>query len=236
MAGRVYEFSLKTFKILSFFIPYSLHRSRAFPTPCPPSIPTTIATTKSLPLPCSRKGASSLAGCASFVSCSHRPVLTFTTRQGLRSLSVSFNSAYSYPPIHSLPPSLYHSRRRIKCDEGHPCQACLSAGSPCTFEEPCKRSHPHKSKCVPIIMLISFGSSSHFTGEQPLWKTGCTILKLLSRRSLLQCLRPEATLASPHLGQCHRWTLPPVPSPRSSSRRILTLQVYHLPPSMFSLC
>ncbi|TFY70865.1 hypothetical protein EVG20_g2137 [Dentipellis fragilis] len=37
-------------------------------------------------------------------------------------------------------------RRRIKCDEGHPCQACLGASSACTFEEPGKRSHPHKSK------------------------------------------------------------------------------------------
>ncbi|KAJ7779119.1 fungal-specific transcription factor domain-containing protein [Mycena metata] len=38
------------------------------------------------------------------------------------------------------------SRRRIKCDEGHPCQACLAASSACTFEEPGKRTHPHKSK------------------------------------------------------------------------------------------
>ncbi|ESK92515.1 nuclear protein [Moniliophthora roreri MCA 2997] len=37
-------------------------------------------------------------------------------------------------------------RRRIKCDEGTPCQACLAANSPCTFEEPGKRTHPHKSK------------------------------------------------------------------------------------------
>ncbi|KIY48461.1 hypothetical protein FISHEDRAFT_43345 [Fistulina hepatica ATCC 64428] len=37
-------------------------------------------------------------------------------------------------------------RRRIKCDEGHPCQACLTANAACTFEEPGKRSHPHKSK------------------------------------------------------------------------------------------
>ncbi|KAK2467633.1 hypothetical protein APHAL10511_000488 [Amanita phalloides] len=37
-------------------------------------------------------------------------------------------------------------RRRIKCDEGHPCQACLTANSACTFEEPGKRTHPHKSK------------------------------------------------------------------------------------------
>lgn len=37
-------------------------------------------------------------------------------------------------------------RRRIKCDEGHPCQSCLSASSACTFEEPGKRTHPHKSK------------------------------------------------------------------------------------------
>ncbi|KAF7975571.1 hypothetical protein HWV62_9271 [Athelia sp. TMB] len=37
-------------------------------------------------------------------------------------------------------------RRRIKCDEGHPCQACISANSSCTFEEPGKRTHPHKSK------------------------------------------------------------------------------------------
>ncbi|OSX62312.1 hypothetical protein POSPLADRAFT_1143806 [Postia placenta MAD-698-R-SB12] len=38
------------------------------------------------------------------------------------------------------------SRRRIKCDEGHPCQSCLTSNSPCTFEEPGKRTHPHKSK------------------------------------------------------------------------------------------
>ncbi|KAJ7209427.1 hypothetical protein C8J57DRAFT_328556 [Mycena rebaudengoi] len=37
-------------------------------------------------------------------------------------------------------------RRRIKCDEGHPCQACLAASSSCTFEEPGKCTHPHKSK------------------------------------------------------------------------------------------
>ncbi|CAK5276709.1 unnamed protein product [Mycena citricolor] len=37
-------------------------------------------------------------------------------------------------------------RRRIKCDEGHPCQACLAANSACTFEEQGKRTHPHKSK------------------------------------------------------------------------------------------
>jgi len=37
-------------------------------------------------------------------------------------------------------------RRRIRCDEGHPCQSCLTSNSPCTFEEPGKRTHPHKSK------------------------------------------------------------------------------------------
>ncbi|KAH7091758.1 fungal-specific transcription factor domain-containing protein [Auriculariales sp. MPI-PUGE-AT-0066] len=37
-------------------------------------------------------------------------------------------------------------RRRIKCDEGHPCQSCITANSSCTFEETGKRSHPHKSK------------------------------------------------------------------------------------------
>ncbi|EJF61621.1 hypothetical protein DICSQDRAFT_60279 [Dichomitus squalens LYAD-421 SS1] len=37
-------------------------------------------------------------------------------------------------------------RRRIKCDEGHPCQSCLTSSSACTFEEPGKRTHPHKSK------------------------------------------------------------------------------------------
>ncbi|KAH9925726.1 fungal-specific transcription factor domain-containing protein [Fomitopsis serialis] len=37
-------------------------------------------------------------------------------------------------------------RRRIKCDEGHPCQSCLTSNSSCTFEEPGKRTHPHKSK------------------------------------------------------------------------------------------
>ncbi|KAJ7209424.1 hypothetical protein C8J57DRAFT_359462 [Mycena rebaudengoi] len=42
-------------------------------------------------------------------------------------------------------------RRRIKCDEGHPCQACLAASSSCTFEEPGKRTHPHKSKCTATL-------------------------------------------------------------------------------------
>ncbi|KAF8581867.1 hypothetical protein K439DRAFT_1653947 [Ramaria rubella] len=37
-------------------------------------------------------------------------------------------------------------RRRIKCDEGHPCQSCLSSHSPCTFEEPGKRTQHAKSK------------------------------------------------------------------------------------------
>ncbi|THH07519.1 hypothetical protein EW145_g3327 [Phellinidium pouzarii] len=37
-------------------------------------------------------------------------------------------------------------RRRIKCDEGLPCQSCTVANSACTFEEPGKRTHPHKSK------------------------------------------------------------------------------------------
>ncbi|KIJ56249.1 hypothetical protein M422DRAFT_219387 [Sphaerobolus stellatus SS14] len=37
-------------------------------------------------------------------------------------------------------------RRRIKCDEGHPCQSCLSSHSPCTFEEPGKRTQHSKSK------------------------------------------------------------------------------------------
>ncbi|KZS87357.1 hypothetical protein SISNIDRAFT_460970 [Sistotremastrum niveocremeum HHB9708] len=42
--------------------------------------------------------------------------------------------------------SLLVRRRRIRCDEGHPCQSCLTANSACTFEEPGKRTHPHKSK------------------------------------------------------------------------------------------
>ncbi|KAF8528468.1 fungal-specific transcription factor domain-containing protein [Hysterangium stoloniferum] len=37
-------------------------------------------------------------------------------------------------------------RRRIKCDEGHPCQSCLSSHSACTFEEPGKRTQHSKSK------------------------------------------------------------------------------------------
>ncbi|KIM26157.1 hypothetical protein M408DRAFT_33395, partial [Serendipita vermifera MAFF 305830] len=37
-------------------------------------------------------------------------------------------------------------RRRIRCEESTPCASCVAAGSPCTFEEPGKKSHPHKSK------------------------------------------------------------------------------------------
>lgn len=46
----------------------------------------------------------------------------------------------------TLRPLVLSSRRRIKCDEGHPCQSCLGANAACTFEEPGKRTHPHKSK------------------------------------------------------------------------------------------
>lgn len=37
-------------------------------------------------------------------------------------------------------------RRRIKCDEGHPCKSCTNSNSSCTFEEVGKKSLPHKSK------------------------------------------------------------------------------------------
>ncbi|KAI1792309.1 hypothetical protein LXA43DRAFT_1007556 [Ganoderma leucocontextum] len=49
-------------------------------------------------------------------------------------------------------------RRRIKCDEGHPCQSCLTSNSACTFEEPGKRTHPHKSKYV--ILIRSFATNA----------------------------------------------------------------------------
>lgn len=53
-------------------------------------------------------------------------------------------------------------RRRIKCDEGHPCQPCRHASSACTFEEAGRKSHPHKSKyachrahdCLPLIPIL----------------------------------------------------------------------------------
>lgn len=50
-----------------------------------------------------------------------------------------------------------HSRRRIKCDEGHPCQSCLTSNSACTFEEPGKRTHPHKSKYVTFTPRLLCG-------------------------------------------------------------------------------
>ncbi|KAG8936987.1 hypothetical protein FRC02_009124 [Tulasnella sp. 418] len=37
-------------------------------------------------------------------------------------------------------------RRRIKCDEGHPCKSCIHASSDCTFEEIGKKTVPHKSR------------------------------------------------------------------------------------------
>ncbi|TBU23466.1 hypothetical protein BD311DRAFT_73648 [Dichomitus squalens] len=45
-------------------------------------------------------------------------------------------------------------RRRIKCDEGHPCQSCLTSSSACTFEEPGKRTHPHKSKYASAVSSL----------------------------------------------------------------------------------
>ncbi|TFK19760.1 nuclear protein [Coprinopsis marcescibilis] len=67
-------------------------------------------------------------------------------------------------------------RRRIKCDEGHPCQACLTANSACTFEEPGKRTHPHKSKRTATLedrmhhleSLISAIPSAVFAAGSPL--------------------------------------------------------------------
>ncbi|KAL5532521.1 hypothetical protein ACEPAF_4295 [Sanghuangporus sanghuang] len=41
-------------------------------------------------------------------------------------------------------------RRRIKCDEGHPCQSCIAANSACTFEEPGKRTHPKSKRAATL--------------------------------------------------------------------------------------
>ncbi|EJD02515.1 uncharacterized protein FOMMEDRAFT_125041 [Fomitiporia mediterranea MF3/22] len=41
-------------------------------------------------------------------------------------------------------------RRRIKCDEGHPCQSCIAARSACTFEEPGKRTHPKSKRAATL--------------------------------------------------------------------------------------
>ncbi|CCM05299.1 uncharacterized protein FIBRA_07513 [Fibroporia radiculosa] len=61
-----------------------------------------------------------------------------------------YHSAYNFCDFYALINILRACdrcrRRRIKCDEGHPCQSCLTSNSACTFEEPGKRTHPHKSK------------------------------------------------------------------------------------------
>ncbi len=44
-------------------------------------------------------------------------------------------------------------RRRIKCDEEHPCQSCLTSNSACTFEELGKRTRPHKFKYVLVLSI-----------------------------------------------------------------------------------
>jgi hypothetical protein len=69
------------------------------------------------------------------------------TCQSVRSMQVSklvvisvLRSLLSYSSL--------SRRRRIKCDEGYPCQPCRHVSSACTFEEAGKKSHPHKSKYV----------------------------------------------------------------------------------------
>ena len=74
---------------------------------------------------------------------------------------------------------LFNRRRRIKCDEGHPCQACLGAHSACTFEEPGKRNNPHKSKFVAhqVQLILSYDARTSLDVPLP-WKIVCTILRV----------------------------------------------------------
>ncbi|KAI0071201.1 hypothetical protein K474DRAFT_1679582 [Panus rudis PR-1116 ss-1] len=81
-------------------------------------------------------------------------------------------------------------RRRIKCDEGHPCQSCLTSNSACTFEEPGKRTHPHKSKRAPTLEDRMRHLGSTHTG----YPSG-----LIRCRHELHFKVPQGSVASPQV-------------------------------------
>jgi len=62
---------------------------------------------------------------------------------------------------HKLPSDYGRRRRRIKCDEGHPCQACITASSACTFEEPGKRTHGTTSHTKAKFVIIFVHGSDY---------------------------------------------------------------------------
>ncbi|KAG9009417.1 hypothetical protein FRB94_012074 [Tulasnella sp. JGI-2019a] len=66
-------------------------------------------------------------------------------------------------------------RRRIKCDEGHPCNSCSNSNSECTFEEMGKKAVTHKSKrstleerMQQIEALVNALPSGLFNGTGPM--------------------------------------------------------------------
>ena len=88
--------------------------------------------------------------------------------------------------------SLFCRRRRIKCDEGHPCQACLGAHSACTFEEPGKRSNAHKSKFVDhLVQLILSSDACTFPR-----RTATLEDRMHHLESLIQAIPPAVFAAS----------------------------------------
>ncbi|KAF9261614.1 hypothetical protein L218DRAFT_980783 [Marasmius fiardii PR-910] len=97
-------------------------------------------------------------------------------------------------------------RRRIKCDEGHPCQACLAANSPCTFEEPGKRTHPHKSKRTATLEDRMHHLETLIQAIPPaVFAAGGNSATLNSLKSLL----PDGSAPPPHASKTYPLGIPP---------------------------
>lgn len=105
-------------------------------------------------------------------------ISSLTPLQSMRPLQVSaIRSAEAGNPLKGL-----QRRRRIKCDEGHPCQSCLSSNSACTFEEPGKRTHPHKSKYA-CSLSFSRIDRNCYSGGHPPSRTACNTSRRLYKQS-----------------------------------------------------
>lgn len=123
-------------------------------------------------------------------------------------------------------------RRRIKCDEGHPCQSCLSSHSPCTFEEPGKRTQHSKSKSV--ISLLSFFLSSHFFRRTATLEDRMhhleTLIQSIPTNIFEAAARAHASSLDPHALSLGPTSYPPAVPPPSLTMSALTNPSMHFPP------
>ncbi|KAF9481770.1 hypothetical protein BDN70DRAFT_875903 [Pholiota conissans] len=145
-------------------------------------------------------------------------------------------------------------RRRIKCDEGHPCQACLTANSSCTFEEPGKRTHPHKSKrtatledrmhhletliqAIPPAVFAAGGSMSAISPGHPASEMAASpIVPFMYPDGMPSGVPPPSLHVFPLMNPSNHFTRDAKlderhHSPHNSFNSLLTTGPFHVPPS-----